>query len=201
MQSFNSKSQDREAATPTVAPVISIESRLAPSDRSTQEESKTESGFKQARPRIGVKRGVSIVAATILLIGGTVAGAHWYQYLSTHEDTDDAYITGHLHQVSSRIDGTVRKVLVDDNEHVKQGQLLLTLDPNDFQVVVDQAVANLEQAQRQIKTSETTVTYQDTNAQGQNMNAQGSIANATATIARSEATVRESEAGILASQA
>jgi len=75
--------------------------------------------------------------------------------------------------------------------------VLVTLDPNDYQVKVDQALASLEEAQRQAKTAQSSVSYQDTDAQGQKMNASGSVANAVASIANSEATVREARANIL----
>jgi membrane fusion protein (multidrug efflux system) len=55
-------------------------------------------------------------------------------YASIHEDTDDAYVTGYTHQISSRITGTVEEVLVDDNWHVTAGQPLIKLDPRDYEV-------------------------------------------------------------------
>jgi membrane fusion protein (multidrug efflux system) len=144
-----------------------------------------------------------LIGMSVLALTG-FAGLHgyqWYQYLSSHQETDDAYITGHLHQVSTRVDGTVDKVLVDDNEHVKAGQVLVTLDPHDYQVKVDQMLANLEQAQRQAKAAQTSIGFQDTTAQGQDMNARGTIANAMALISKSTASVREAKAGIAAAQA
>lgn len=59
----------------------------------------------------------------------------------THEETDDAYTTGHVHNVASRVAGTVLEVRVDDNQLVKQGEILVVLDPADYQVQVDQARA------------------------------------------------------------
>ncbi len=138
-------------------------------------------------------------AATVIVIG--IAAYQWFQVLSSHEETDDAYITGHLHQISSRIDGTVQKVLVDDNEHVKQGQVLVTLDANDYQVRVQQALADLKQAERQVKVDQSSVHYQDEDSKGETTNAEGTIANALATISKSEAAVREAQANILSTEA
>lgn len=183
------------------APIINIESRIKPADRATDHEPAVDNMPVQSARRKNIKGYVSTGIATLLLLSGGIAGTSWYRYLSAHEETDDAYITGHLHQVSSRIDGTVDKVWIDDNQHVRQGQTLVTLDPNDYQVKADQALANLEQAQREAKTAQTSVNYQATDAHGQDMNAQGSVANALANISKSEATVREVEANILASQA
>jgi membrane fusion protein (multidrug efflux system) len=85
-----------------------------------------------------------IGAAGVLgLIG---VGAYLY-YASFHQTTDDAYTTGHVHSISTRVAGTVIEVAVDDNEVVKKGQVLVRLDPRDFQVVVDKAQADYDRAQ------------------------------------------------------
>jgi membrane fusion protein (multidrug efflux system) len=78
-----------------------------------------------------------VIIGTLLIVVGTI----YYIYSSHHETTDDAYTTGHIHNISSRVTGTVIAVLVDDNEFVKQGQVLVKLDPRDYQVKVDQARA------------------------------------------------------------
>src|ERR1700751_532173 len=71
-------------------------------------------------------------------------------YAPTHEDTDDAYVTGYPHQISSRITGTVQEVLVDDNWHVTAGQPLLKLDPRDYEVALEKDRASYLQAQAQL---------------------------------------------------
>ena len=78
------------------------------------------------------------IIASILIILGTL-------YLidaSHHETTDDAYTTGHVHYISSRVSGTVVAVLVDDNQFIQEGQMLVKLDPRDYKVTLDQARAN-----------------------------------------------------------
>jgi membrane fusion protein, multidrug efflux system len=67
-------------------------------------------------------------------------------YSSYHATTDDAYTTGHVHNIASRVAGTVIDVAVDDNEFVKKGQVLARLDPRDYQVQVDKAQANYKRA-------------------------------------------------------
>jgi membrane fusion protein (multidrug efflux system) len=78
-----------------------------------------------------------VIIAVILIVLGTI----YFIYTSHHETTDDAYTTGHIHNISSRVTGTVIAVLVDDNQFVKQGQVLVQLDPRDYQVKVDEARA------------------------------------------------------------
>ena len=72
----------------------------------------------------------------------------------THEETDDAYVTGHLHDISSRINGVVTKVLVDDNQKVKEGQVLVELDPMEYDAVALAAKANLDTAQSNLNRQE-----------------------------------------------
>ncbi len=85
-----------------------------------------------------LKIGLMALSAIILIVVGTI----YFINASNLATTDDAYTTGHLHYISSRVTGTVIAVLVDDNEFVKQGQVLVRLDPRDYQVKVDQARAN-----------------------------------------------------------
>lgn len=84
------------------------------------------------------KIGLLIVIAVVLIVVGTI----YLINANNRATTDDAYTAGHLHYISSRVTGTVVAVLVDDNEFVKQGQVLVKLDPRDYQVKVDQARAN-----------------------------------------------------------
>jgi membrane fusion protein (multidrug efflux system) len=151
--------------------------------------------------RRSFKRVVWSTVAVMLIALATYYANVAYKHVSTHEETDDAYITGHLHQVSTRIDGTVDQVLVDDNEHVKKGQVLVILDPRDYQTKAAQALANLDQAEKQAQTAQTTISFQDTSAAGQDINAKGSVSNAVAAIARSKSAVREASANINASVA
>jgi membrane fusion protein (multidrug efflux system) len=83
-----------------------------------------------------------------LIILATIAAAiglgAYLVYTSGYESTDDAYTTGHVHSISTRVVGTVIEVAVDDNERVKKGQVLVRLDPQDFQVAVDKASADYD---------------------------------------------------------
>jgi membrane fusion protein (multidrug efflux system) len=103
-------------------------------DQADDQEKKPKKSFKWTPLKI-----VGLVVIALLLI---VLGTIYYIYASHHASTDDAYTTGHIHNISSRVTGTVIAVLVDDNEFVRQGQVLAKLDPRDYQVRVDQARAN-----------------------------------------------------------
>jgi len=104
---------------------------------------------RNGKPRSGPPRRFLVIGAVITVLG-LFFGIRYWMYASTHEDTDDAYVTGYTHQISSRITGTVEEVLVDDNWHVTAGQPLLKLDPRDYQVALEKDRASYLQAQAQL---------------------------------------------------
>ena len=86
----------------------------------------------------------------IAIVAAIVPAYHYYEYIETHVTTDDAYADGTVALVSSRVNGTITNVYVEDNWTVKEGDLLLTLDPRDFDVRVEQAQAQLDRAKQTI---------------------------------------------------
>ncbi len=61
----------------------------------------------------------------------------------THIATDDAYIEGRIHNIAPKISGTVKAVNVDDNQNVKKGEVLVEIDPVDYELKVNEEQANL----------------------------------------------------------
>lgn len=88
-----------------------------------------------------------VITAAALLILGCIFGLYYYFYASTHISTDDAFIEGHAISISPKISGHILKVCIDDNQQVKQGELLAEIDPRDYEVRYKMAEANLEAAQ------------------------------------------------------
>jgi membrane fusion protein (multidrug efflux system) len=95
-------------------------------------------------------RSTFVVALAALLCVGGVAARN---YLQTYEDTDDAQVDGYLDPISARISGTVVAVHVDNNQRVKAGQLLVQLDPRDYQVALEQAQAQIAQAKAELNSA------------------------------------------------
>ena len=83
----------------------------------------------------------------MLAAAAAIFGTLYLLYAMSHESTDDAFIQGHIVSVSSRVDGYVSKVYINDNQLIKKGDLLAELDPKDFQVSADLAKAALSSAQ------------------------------------------------------
>jgi len=95
--------------------------------------------------------------AALALLGAAVtttvawSGYRWWDYARTWVRTDNAYVAAHIHQVSSRVAGTISEVLVEENQVVAIGQVLARLDPRDFEIRRQQALAQLAQARAQLQ--------------------------------------------------
>lgn len=79
-----------------------------------------------------------------------VAGGAMFFYYHNRVSTDDAQVDGHLVPVACRVYGSVEKVWVKDNQPVKAGDVLVTLDSRDLQAKVDQARAALAMTEAQV---------------------------------------------------
>jgi membrane fusion protein, multidrug efflux system len=90
-----------------------------------------------------------LLAALLVLAAAAVAPSVW-NYLQSYESTDDAQIDGHIDPLSSRINGTVIRVHAEDDDRVKAGELLVEIDPRDYEVAVAQAKARLELSLAQV---------------------------------------------------
>ncbi len=86
----------------------------------------------------------------LVLLVMVAAGVGYWYYLRIFVSTDNAYVSGHVGVVSARVPGRVAQVLVDDNQPVTAGQLLLTLEPQDFEVAVAQAEAALHRLRQDL---------------------------------------------------
>jgi membrane fusion protein (multidrug efflux system) len=82
-----------------------------------------------------------------VLIVALIWGISVFIHSLYYESTDDAFIEGHVVTVGTKISNTVKDVLIDDNYEVKQGQLLVQIDPRDYDVQVHEAQANYDKAQ------------------------------------------------------
>jgi membrane fusion protein (multidrug efflux system) len=95
-----------------------------------------------------INKRVLLLVLLVLAIGA-VSPFVW-NYLQSYESTDDAQIDGHIDPLSSRINGTVIRVHAENNDRVKAGELLVEIDPRDYEVAVAQAKARLELAVAQV---------------------------------------------------
>lgn len=148
-----------------------------------QENASVKSGTEALRTDFPYRRKRNLTLVTLLFIiialGVTLTYFLFWQH---EEETEDAYVAGHLVQITPQITGTVRKVMFDDTELVKKGDVLITLDDSDFQLAYDRAQNELIQAIRQNKQQTAT-----------NSQAKAQVLLRKADLARAQADLRRRE--------
>ncbi|HEX8425769.1 HlyD family secretion protein [Hymenobacter sp.] len=154
-----------------MAPIIQQNPTVAPNSNAAPAAAPTE---VQAEGRS--KRPILfIVLALVLLVGGYF-GWQQYQFSQTHEETDDAQVEGDVYPILPRVGAPVLDVKVQDNQQVKKGDVLVTLDPADYQQRVNAAEAALAAAQANVVAARAAV-----------RTAQANVGSSQATIGVSEA--------------
>ena len=126
--------------------------------------------------RIAPRRVVVGIVAGVLLLAGLGYGAYLWHFSLTHVSTDDAYVAAHIVPISARISGTVAEVLVRDNQDVKAGDVLVRLDPLDFEVAVAQARAATEAARGDLENATVNVPLTDETTQSLVQQAEAAVA-------------------------
>jgi membrane fusion protein, multidrug efflux system len=129
------------------------------------------------------KKIIGIVVVLLLLLGAGL----YYWHSTYSEDTDDAQVDGNLYQVSSRVVGQVIHVDVEEEQFVHQGDPIAEVDPKDYQVALEQAEADLADAQAQYQ--QAVVNVPITNVQ-----VSTTIATSGSDVLGSEASVAQAEA-------
>ena len=122
---------------------------------------------------------VRIVAGLALL---AIVGLLWWLHARKFEDTDDAQVDGYITAVSSRVPGTVLRVLVEDNQPVKQGDVLVELDAADLEVAAAQARAAVAQAQAAFAAEQPSVSITATSNRATVQSTEDEVANTEADL-------------------
>jgi membrane fusion protein (multidrug efflux system) len=140
------------------------------------------------------------------LLGGFVVlvlvGGYFWLHGRNRESTDDAQVDGHLAPVSSRVSASVLQVSVDYNQHVNAGQVLVRLDPRDYQARVDQAKAALAAAEAQANAAQVTVPLTRATTSSSTSGASAQLASAQAQFEQAQIAARQAAtSGIAAAQA
>ncbi|MGF6591267.1 HlyD family secretion protein [Pseudomonas sp. 2835] len=106
-----------------------------------------------------LKRRLLIFLALVLLIALAFL-AHWYFKGRFYESTDNAYVQGEITRISSQLSARIDQVLVQDNQHVAKGDLLVRLEPEDFRLAVERARAALDTREAERLQAESRLTQQ-----------------------------------------
>jgi membrane fusion protein (multidrug efflux system) len=163
-------------------------------DKPGEDEEKTDEKPKPEEPKVKAKKKsgktksflvspLGIVLELVILTVLVVAGVEIWKDITSHVSTDDAYTTADVHQISSRVAGTVTEVWVTDNEKVKAGSLLVKLDTSDYEVSLESARAGLDQARANVLQAQAALTK-----------AQAGIGQADAQVAQARAQTSAADA-------
>ncbi len=136
-----------------------------------------------------------------VLVALATGGVLLWRHLSVRESTDDAQIDGHIYPVSARVGGTVLKVLVDNNQYVTAGMVLVQLDTRDYQVALERARADLAESAATLHASRTQIPITSTTSESQLSSAQAGVAAAAAAVTAAEKAVDEVQARLASAQA
>ena len=124
---------------------------------------------------------VKIIAGLIVLVALGAGARMWYR---SHYfvETENAYVAGHVHPVSARIAGVVTKVFIDDNQIVKEGDVIAELDPFDQRVKTEQIAAQIASAEQQVLQADAQIAQVKAQASA----AQAQVAQADAQLLRTK---------------
>ena len=148
------------------------------------------------------RKGLANPKVRRLLIGGGVvllgALTGLYLYYRVRETTDDAQVDAHVTPVASKIYGRVAEVLVQDNQPVKAGQVLVKIDARDYQAALDQTRGALELAEAEARSAGVDVPRTQLNTASETSSAEAQLAAAEADLARAQAAFDQARTADLA---
>jgi membrane fusion protein (multidrug efflux system) len=98
----------------------------------------------KGKPNNRRKKIAAFIIFPLLIVIGAVVLFFYREYKATHISTDDAFVDGRVHVIASKIPGTVKTLYVKDNQFIKKDNLILDIDPIDYDVRVKEAQAGLE---------------------------------------------------------
>jgi len=148
-----------------------------------------------------VRRKFFIGLAVLVGLAAVGYGLHAWNFSATHVWTDDAYVEGTISPVSAKVAGHVTELLVNDNQPVRKGDLLLRIDPKDYLAKRDQARAAVAMAEASLRAarSEVPLTHETTRAQIDQ--ARATVEIAVVAVQSSESAVQEARARLDAKRA
>ena len=132
-------------------------------------------------------RPLALLAGVVLITGSV---GYWL-YARQFEDTDDAQIDGNIYNVSPRIAGTLKSVLVVENQRVNAGDLLAEMDPADLDVAVAQAKAAVAQAEAQLRAEDPTISITAASNEAALASSTSDLASARASVAEARKSVEQ----------
>jgi membrane fusion protein, multidrug efflux system len=147
-----------------------------------------------------LKKKKVLMGCPLLLIVLLGSGSY-YLNARLYESTDDAFIESRIIAVSPKVHGQVLFVHVKDNQFVKKGELLVQIDPRDYQAILDQSLANLEAANKRYKSAHISVRLTKVTTDALIEQAQAGVELGKSSIKTAQAQASQAESEVAAAQA
>ncbi len=181
----------------TLAPETDGRRFVVPPENSAHQSSPAK-GADPAAPSKKSRRNILAGIAALTVAGAL--GAYYASFVAPYESTDDAFVEAHVTPIAPQIAGRVTGVLVEDNQEVKPGDVLVQVDPSDYQAKLDQAKANLAAAQSRLEQAKAQYSVDQSKVEEEKAN----VVAAEAEAKRAEADLKRYQAvgdlGVSASQ-
>jgi membrane fusion protein (multidrug efflux system) len=144
------------------------------------------------------RKKVLLVSGALVLV---IAAGYFLWNAFRFENTDDAEVDGHVMPLSARINGQIKDVFVIEGQVVHAGDVLVTIDPQDYQVTADQAQANLADAFATAASSHWNVPITSVTVRSNLDSAKTAVANAEAALKATEQNYESAKAKLVEAQA
>ncbi len=153
------------------------------------------------RPRRSHRTLVRVILLLVLLALLATGSYSAWKYFGAYESTDDAQVDGHINAISARINGYVSEVLVEDQQYVNAGDVLVRIDPKDYGVALANAQADLAAAEATFESSRTDVPITSATSGSQLRTARSGRVDADAAVLGAERQLSAAEARLVTAQA
>ena len=150
--------------------------------------------FFERNPRA---KGLIFVVVLLALLGAVLFWWHSRQWV----DTDDAQVDGHIYTVNARVGGQVIKVLADDGQFVHAGDILVQIDPKDYQVALAKAQADYDDAVATARAADLNVPITTVGSTSQISSADADLLNSNAGVAGAHQQADAAQAQLVEAQA
>lgn len=169
-----------------------IERSFAPSDVELDTDAEPEIPATVGQRR---KRKFIIIGAIVLIVL-VIGGVSYWLYSRQYESTDDASIDADITQVSPKVSAYVQKVYVEGNQYVHKGDLLVELNPQDYQLRLEQAQAQLDNAKAQYQASLANVDLTKASTSAAQQQARSNVQTATSNVDQTRAAANARQAQV-----
>ncbi|HET9741582.1 MAG TPA: HlyD family secretion protein [Terriglobales bacterium] len=170
---------DRTTVAQNGSPAERVAPEVGNQQNQEREQEEREAAERTAQRRKSRLKKIVPVVVIVIAVGVLL----WWLHARQYEDTDDAQVDGHISQISSRVSGYVTKVYVEDNQEVQAGQLLVEIDPRDYEVALAKAQADYADSQASAAAANYNVPITSVSTASQLASAQAEVKNSEAAVA------------------